>query len=298
MPIMPAVRAPLTLRPSSALHKPLAALRIFLLTFTSLGWRLPVRLHMPLQAIKIGLMMTFGTHPYCRSKVGWDGRVCRATDLPVANLPPPPSLHAPHPNHTHWLLFGNSNPCAQLLNSPQFDSITTSLHATMAIVAVPLMPLNSTIFLPQGQSARCAFAAYCHTPFMASTHYRSHPLTHPTTDFHADLYAQRVTMLLLCWLVLGWVFPTVLLLPMTEVREAAEARPAALVERLIAGVEQTLADLLPRRHNGTAASMASRLKHRRGMPATLLLLLLHWWVLLVGLWCGCCFVAPMFVPPA
>ena len=113
------------------------------------------------------------------------------------------------------------------------------------------------------------------------------------------MYAQRVAMVLLCWLVLGWVFPTVLLLPMAEVRVAAEvrtARPAGLVERLIAAVEQTLADLLPRRYDSSAAS--GRLKRRRGMPAALLLLLLHWWVLLVGLWCGCCFVAPAFVPPA
>jgi hypothetical protein len=47
-----------------------AAVRIALLTFTSLGWRVPFRLHLLLQSINAGLLATFGLHPYCDSKVG------------------------------------------------------------------------------------------------------------------------------------------------------------------------------------------------------------------------------------
>ena len=186
----------------------------------------------------------------------------------------------------------------QLLNSPQFDSIVHSLHASMALVAAPLMPLPLKMFLPEGTAPAGALRFRILALAPRSDHASADLLPAAHAPF-AGMYAQRVAMVLLCWLVLGWVFPTVLLLPMAEVRVAAEvrtARPAGLVERLIAAVEQTLADLLPRRYDSSAAS--GRLKRRRGMPAALLLLLLHWWVLLVGLWCGCCFVAPAFVPPA
>lgn len=47
-----------------------AAVRIALLTFTSLGWRVPVRLHLLLQSINVGLLIVYGLHPYCQSKVG------------------------------------------------------------------------------------------------------------------------------------------------------------------------------------------------------------------------------------
>jgi len=48
-----------------------AAVRIALLTFTSLGWRVPFRLHLLLQTINVGLLVGFGLHPYCASKVSW-----------------------------------------------------------------------------------------------------------------------------------------------------------------------------------------------------------------------------------
>lgn len=48
-----------------------AAVRIALLTFTSLGWRVPFRLHLLLQSINVGLLVVFGLHPYCNSKVRW-----------------------------------------------------------------------------------------------------------------------------------------------------------------------------------------------------------------------------------
>ena len=108
------------------------------------------------------------------------------------------------------------------------------------------------------------------------------------------MYAQRVAMLLLCWALLGWVLPTLLLLPMaksTGVRGSAASSPRAvigLMDGLASAVERALAELQLHQRNGTGA--------RHGM-SSVLSLLLHWWVLLVGLWCGCCLVAPVFVPP-
>ena len=43
------------------------------LLFSSLGWQLPLRVHMPLQALTITMLVCFGVHPYCHSKV----RRCR-----------------------------------------------------------------------------------------------------------------------------------------------------------------------------------------------------------------------------
>ena len=40
-----------------------------MLLFCSLGWQLPLRVHMPLQALTIAMLMRFAVHPYCHSKV-------------------------------------------------------------------------------------------------------------------------------------------------------------------------------------------------------------------------------------
>lgn len=59
----------LPFRPSLWFNPP-AACRIALLTFTSLGWRLPHRLHMVAQGVNVLMLIRFGIHSYCRSKVG------------------------------------------------------------------------------------------------------------------------------------------------------------------------------------------------------------------------------------
>lgn len=43
--------------------------RVALLLFCSLGWQLPLRVHMPLQALTITMLVCFGLHPYCHSKL-------------------------------------------------------------------------------------------------------------------------------------------------------------------------------------------------------------------------------------
>ena len=41
--------------------------------FSSLGWRLPCRWHMPLQAAKVAMLLTFAVRPYCDSEVRRNG---------------------------------------------------------------------------------------------------------------------------------------------------------------------------------------------------------------------------------
>ncbi len=67
---------------------PPAACRIALLTFTSLGWRLPHRLHMVVQAVNVLLLIRFGIHSYCDSKVGGEGRARCAQGQAAPALPP------------------------------------------------------------------------------------------------------------------------------------------------------------------------------------------------------------------
>lgn len=57
-----------------------------MLVLTALGWRLPLRSHMALQALLVGLWVHFGVGPHCRSKVslspaaaGWPARCGGAT---------------------------------------------------------------------------------------------------------------------------------------------------------------------------------------------------------------------------
>ena len=178
----------------------------------------------------------------------------------------------------------------QLLSSPHTDVIVHEFHRTMSLIAMPLTPLPLKMFLPEGTAH--AFTVHCFFllwPSLPSGH--ASPCFLPTPP-GAGMYAQRVAMLLLCWALLGWVFPTLLLLPMakaTNVRGSAASAPqAGVLDWLASAVERVLAELMLRQRDGANA--------HRGMSAVLSLLL-HWWVLLVGLWCGCCLVVPMFVPP-
>lgn len=45
------------------------SIRVALLLFTCIGWRLPLSLQFPIQGIKVALLAVFGTANYCRSKL-------------------------------------------------------------------------------------------------------------------------------------------------------------------------------------------------------------------------------------
>ena len=129
----------------------------------------------------------------------------------------------------------------------------------------------------------------------------------------ADVYSQTVALLLLSWVVIGWLLPTVLLL--SKERAARDRWQAAspqaptdcnnnrgaggalgtaaahsqwLVGRLAEVVEAGLLQLLPetpedRQLRAEAPSVAPNL------------LLFRWWLLFLVTWCACCTVAPLFV---
>lgn len=67
--LAPSIGSPAPLPSSPPLwHHP--AIHIALLNFTSVGWRVPFRLHLLLQTVNVWMLVRFGLHPYCRSKVG------------------------------------------------------------------------------------------------------------------------------------------------------------------------------------------------------------------------------------
>lgn len=60
-------------------------MRVALLLFSALGWPLPLRVHILLQATKIALLINFAVHPYCQSKVrpaNKRSQCCRRLRLP------------------------------------------------------------------------------------------------------------------------------------------------------------------------------------------------------------------------
>lgn len=64
-----------------------AGIRVALLIFTSVGWPLPLHQQMGVQAAKVGLLVIFGTRPYCASVVSGP-KFCGQP------LPPPPAATA------------------------------------------------------------------------------------------------------------------------------------------------------------------------------------------------------------
>ncbi|KAI8473723.1 MAG: hypothetical protein J3K34DRAFT_164422 [Monoraphidium minutum] len=180
------------------------SIRIALLLFTSIGWRLPLHVQLPVQAAKVAMLMVFGTRNYCHSK---------------------------------------------LLSSPEMEAVFHGAHRLMAFLGTPLMPLTpASVIVPEGA------------------------------------FARRVAILLLLWLVLGWLVPALLLLPNSENRAQRGTQGSApRGARLLALLESGLRMLLP------AQVQQSEL------PAGLMCGL-RWWVLVQLLWGACCVVAPLFGP--
>ena len=118
----------------------------------------------------------------------------------------------------------------------------------------------------------------------------------------AGAYAQRVAALFFCWSVLGWLLPTLLLLPDAGTKEAQalEAplhrlrRPAA---RAVDLLEAWLRMLLPARQTRSSATARQGQggQHAQLPPAAARAL--HWWVAALALWGVSCISAPLFKQP-
>lgn len=137
-----------------------------------------------------------------------------------------------------------------------------------------------------------------------------------------DGYGQTVALLLLSWLLIGWVLPTLLLLrPVAAAAAASWARrgdepgeplaasqgsscsrgllprAAAAADRVARVVEAALSSLLP----GHPQLMVVRGQHHAMDTSPLvvpgvLTLGVRWLLLIVPLWLLCCSVAPMYSP--
>lgn len=152
---------------------PPAAIRIALLTFTSVGWRVPHRLHMVLQAINVCMLIKFGLHNYCRSKARGTGEG-RGLGVMRAHVPPA-ALHcctalpmaAPRCGRPFPLPRAPCRLPLQLLTSPEMETAIASVHSLIAFSAAMFVP-STGILAPEGVDA------------------------------------QRVAFLLLCWAIFGW----------------------------------------------------------------------------------------------
>lgn len=135
--------------------------------------------------------------------------------------------------------------------------------------------------------------------------YALHPFVPATCD--ADPYAQRIAFLLICWLVLGWLVPTLLLLPdrasqivppPSSSNSAESGGRMAAVTRL-AGKFATLLEAWLR----LLAPTAQRVRHARrygqeqgGGPISAgATLVLHWWAVVMVAWAAACSAAPLFL---
>lgn len=84
-----------------------AGIRAITLINASLGWRIPFRPHVAVQTISIALLICFGTHSFCSTRVGgwvrlgvWLGARMVAMAKPMTSccqIPPAPPLRLSHP---------------------------------------------------------------------------------------------------------------------------------------------------------------------------------------------------------
>ncbi|PSC75155.1 MMPL family isoform A [Micractinium conductrix] len=194
------------------------SIRIALLNFNSMGWRVPFRLHMVLQALNIAILIFFGLHNYCASK---------------------------------------------LLTSPELGTLAASVHNAMALMVMVFVP--STAIL---------------VPIVA--------------------YTQRVALLLFSWATLGWLMPTLLLLPeqdaagtRTNGAAGAAAGPLTVLGDF---VEAWLRQLKPGRRRDAEARAAWAEAAGQVLPTTFSRVL-HWWALMLVTWGACCSVSSLFTQP-
>jgi len=95
--------------------------------------------------------------------------------------------------------------------------------------------------------------------------------------------------MLWCWVLFGWLLPTLLLLPPKPGNglEQRAQRSQGQLDRLAIHLEELIRGLLPSTH--------LQRQHDWWLSAFACWALL-WVVLLLGIWAGCCLAAPLLVP--
>ncbi|KAL4429201.1 hypothetical protein ABPG77_010180 [Micractinium sp. CCAP 211/92] len=146
-----------------------------MLLFMALGWRLPLRVHMPLQAASIAILLRFG--------------------LPA------------HLNTKLW-------------SSPDMAWWASCLHRGMAFLTELFLPAGALIVVPE------------------------------------DTRGQAAALLSFCWLMAGWLLPTLLLLRPNQPR-AAVGQPIAAAPEAASGSRHRLGQHLHVAGGSTAGSPAA-----------------------------------------
>lgn len=206
----------------------------------------------------------------------------------------------------------------QLFNTPEFGRVVAILHELMGLVSGTLTPLavppppGGGRMGRTGGSPACSLAAARGRQTLRGWAQLFQPGVPPTLArarrpprrlAAAGSYAQSVSALLMTWAVVGWLLPTLLLLPF-EASEGPEhnqagasaggwRRLAAACGRLEVIVEAWLRRLVPfttrppgQRHRGSAEEQAAR---GAGTHSALC-----WMVTLAALWQLCCSMAPLY----
>jgi hypothetical protein len=185
---LPGARRAVPAAVQSALPGPrrAAGIRIALLIFTCIGWRLPLPAQMPVQAAKVAMLVAFGARPYADSVVrrlggrGRGGGEWSPAEAPGAGAgpapqavrapgplgrPAAPAAHAPltsgppHPLPNHPPPHPTQT---QLLSSPAMQATFLRIHRGLALLGTPLMPLMpASTIIPgsEGATGGAALAA-------------------------------------------------------------------------------------------------------------------------------------------
>jgi len=112
----------------------------------------------------------------------------------------------------------------------------------------------------------------------------------------AGLYHQTVALLLLWWLLVGWLAPTLLLLWPQLARKEASRRTEAQAaggREAAAGLEAGLHSLLCEDPHADGVHLPPP-EAATGRPPGHVPLLARWFLLTVGAWAACCAAAPLY----
>lgn len=175
---------------------PAAASNVTLLVFSAVALHLPFRLHLAVQALNVALQTRFGLSPFCASR---------------------------------------------LMASAVMQERVAAAHGGLAVLAAPVTPFG-VLLVPQGEHVWAVRCSACAHVGWARAHLtpgctampgntlpsRPRPRPHPAA---ADARHRCAAFLLLCWLLLGWLVPSLLLLPRQAgagARAPAQGKAAAV----------------------------------------------------------------------
>ena len=130
-----------------------------MLVLTALGWRLPLRAHMGLQALLVAMWIHLGVGPHSRSKVGTPpaglAAVTATASCPLLPRPLLPYTAAPS---SCFLLAPPPTPCqAQLVTSPEVAPAVSAVYGAGEFGVALLVPVAAR---PPGGEHRLAERLY------------------------------------------------------------------------------------------------------------------------------------------